>query len=166
PDPAPRGPRGSALPQAAAEPALAHYPTFEHVMRLMEANRAIRLLVEVRAGVRLVSYTPGRIAFTPAETAPPDLAQRLQQSLSGWTGVRWIVTVEGGGTAPTWDEAEAAAQDALAEAAEAHPLMQAVRAAFPQAKITAIRSREAMEQEAGADALPEADDEWDPFEDD
>ena len=40
----------------------------------------------------------------------------------------------------------------------------AVLAAFPGAKITAIRSAEELVAEAAAQALPEVEDEWDPFE--
>ncbi|MEM9754562.1 MAG: DNA polymerase III subunit gamma/tau, partial [Pseudomonadota bacterium] len=154
-----------ALAPAETEAALAHYVTFERVLDLLEANRAIRLLVEVRAGVRLISYKPGRIAFSPAPRAPADLAQRLQQSLSAWTGVRWTVTVEATGGAPTLDEAAEAERDALRSEVEAHPLVQAARATFPQAKIAEIRSRAEIEQAAAAEALPEVDEEWDPFED-
>ena len=58
-----------------------------------------------------------------------------------------------------------AADNALRATATAHPLVQAVIAAFPKAQITAIRTPEALAAEATADALPEVDDEWDPFED-
>lgn len=167
--PASHGGRSSNAAQTALaelpETALAHYSTFDHVVGLIEANRNIRLLIEVKTGVKLISYAPGRISFEPAETARPDLAQRLQQSLTAWTGVRWAVSVENGGGAPTIDETEEAAQRALVAQAEDHPLMGAVRRAFPKAEITAIRSRAAIEQAAAAQALPEVDDEWDPFED-
>ncbi len=42
-----------------------------------------------------------------------------------------------------------------------NPLVQAVFAAFPGAKITAMRK---PELEAAFEALPEVEDEWDPFE--
>ena len=49
------------------------------------------------------------------------------------------------------------------------PLVLAVLAAFPGAKITEIRTSDAMAAQAiaqaAAQALPEIDDEWDPFED-
>ncbi|MBF9032724.1 DNA polymerase III subunit gamma/tau [Rhodobacterales bacterium HKCCE2091] len=164
-----RGSHGGQQAQAALatgpEAALAHYPTFEHVLRLIESNRSIRLLVEVKTGLRLISYAPGRIVFSPTDRAPADMAQRLQQSLTGWTGVRWTVAVEAGGGAPTIAEAEAAEKDAMTAEAEAHPLMQAVRAAFPGARIAGIRSHTAIAEEAAAEALPEVDEDWDPFED-
>jgi DNA polymerase-3 subunit gamma/tau len=160
--------RGGAQPAVAemSETALAHYPTFQSVVALIEANRDIKLLVEVKTTLRLVSYQPGRIEFEPTERAPADLAQRLGQSLKGWTGVRWAVSVVAEGGGETIEEQQNADLAALKAEAEAHPMMQAVIAAFPSAKITEIRTREEIATEAAIEALPEVDDEWDPFEDD
>ena len=46
-----------------------------------------------------------------------------------------------------------------------NPLVAAVIATFPGAKITEIRNPEDMIQSAAVEALPEVEDEWDPFED-
>ena len=43
--------------------------------------------------------------------------------------------------------------------------MQAVLAQFPQAKITTIRTAQDIAAAAVSEALPEVEDEWDPFED-
>jgi DNA polymerase-3 subunit gamma/tau len=149
-----------------AEGALARYPTFGHVIDLIRANRDAKLLVDVETGLRLVAYQPGRIEFEPAPGAPADLAQRLGQRLQAWTGNRWGVSVVSSGGAPTIDETRNAERDALRAQAEDHPLVQAVLAAFPKARIAEIRSAEAIAAEAGAQALPEVEDEWDPFEED
>ncbi len=63
--------------------------------------------------------------------------------------------------------AETRDADRLALEAEAreHPLVQAVFDAFPGAKITDIRTPEEIAAEAAVEALPEVEDEWDPFED-
>jgi len=45
-------------------------------------------------------------------------------------------------------------------------MMQAVLACFPQARVTEIRTPQQIAAEVEADALPEVEDEWDPFEDD
>ncbi|RDC71535.1 DNA polymerase III subunit gamma/tau [Rhodovulum sp. 12E13] len=159
-------PVGSALAVARAEPevALARYPSFEAVQELIRANRDVALLLEVEQGVRLVSYRPGRIAFEPAPGAAPDLAQRLGERLSRWTGARWAVTLVSEGGAPTIAEARDAERAALEEQARAHPMVQAVFDAFPEARIAAIRTAEQIAADAGAEALPEVDEEWDPFE--
>lgn len=166
-----RVPTGAgAGPQAAlaadADMALARYPTFDHVVELIRANRDVKLLVEVEAHVHLAAYQPGRIEFVPGKTAPNDLAQRLGAALQRWTGNRWAVTlVNEGGTETIAEKRDAADLVLKAQAAE-HPLVQAVMASFPDAHITQIRTPEEQEAEAQAEALPEVDDEWDPFEED
>ncbi|MEX0318214.1 MAG: DNA polymerase III subunit gamma/tau [Ruegeria sp.] len=165
---APRGNGGA--PSAAlaqdVQAALARYPSFEHVVELIRANRDVKLLVEVETGVRLVSYQPGRIEFTPAEQAPTDLAQRLGSRLQGWTGNRWVVSVVPDGDAPTIAELRDAAETALKAEAEEHPLVQAVMAEFPKARIVRIETPEQRAAKVETEALPEVEDEWDPFEED
>ena len=78
--------------------------------------------------------------------------------------MRWTVTLANEGGGETIEEQDTAKTRALEADAMDHPLMQAVIAAFPAAKITDIRSRESMAIEAAVTALPEVDDEWDPFE--
>ncbi|MDA7429657.1 DNA polymerase III subunit gamma/tau [Primorskyibacter aestuariivivens] len=167
--PGPSGPSahaGGAAPALAAEQALAHYPTFEHVIELIRSNRDVKLLIEIEAGVRLAAYQPGRIEFTPAADAAPDLAQRLGAALQRWTGNRWAVTLVNDCTAPTIVETRDADRLALhAEAAE-HPLVKAALLAFPKAKITEIKTVKEAEAAAQVEALQEVEDEWDPFEED
>lgn len=148
------------------ETALAQYPTFAHVVDLIRASRDGKLLVEVEDHVRLAAYRPGRIEFVPAEGAPQDLAQRLGAALQRGTGSRWAVTLVNEGGGATIAEQREASDTALRAEAARHPLVRAVMAAFPEATITQVRSAEEREAEAEADALPEAGEEWDPFEDD
>lgn len=164
--PGPNGPKMSAVPATEADLALSRYPTFEHVIELIRANRDVKLLVEVEGCVSLAAYQPGRIEFVPANNAPSDLAQRLGSALQRWTGNRWAVTLVNDGGAETIAEKRDADENALKAEAAAHPLVQAVLAQFPKAKITKITTPEEQEAEAMADALPEVDDEWDPFEED
>jgi len=166
---------GGGGPQAAlvAQPGpdLGRYPTFASVVALIEEIRDIKLLVEVKTGLRLVSYAPGRIEFQPTEAAPADLANRLGQVLKTATGARWAISLANEGGGKTIAEEEQAGKQALYAEVEQHPLMQAVKAAFPEAKIETVRTREDMMRAAKAEALPElpdADDlpdDWDPFED-
>ena len=146
--------------------ALARYPTFDHVVELIRANRDGKLLADVETDLRLARFEPGRIEFEPTERAPRDLAQRLGSALQRWTGNRWAVTVVSEGGGKTIDEVRNADRYAMEAEAKAHPLVQAVLASFPQAEIKAIKSRADIEAELAVDALPEVDDEWDPFEED
>ena len=150
----------------APEHALARYARFEDVVELIRHNRDVKLLVEVETTLRLGKYTPGRIEFTPTDTAPHDLASRLAQRLQTWTGVRWGVTVTNDATAPTIAETRDAEKLEREKEARKNPLVQAVFAAFPGAKITEIRSAQDLAVTAAEEALPEVPDEWDPFEED
>ncbi len=147
------------------ETALAHYVSFQRVVDLIRANRDVKLLVEVETCVQLANYAPGRIEFVPTPQAPNDLAQRLGARLQQWTGNRWAVTLVNDGGAPTIAADRDAEENALKVEATTHPMVQAALKAFPKAKIADIRTPEELIQEAAFEALPEVEDEWDPFED-
>jgi len=160
-----RGPMmqgGQALAVQASPDAL--YQTFDQVVAMIRDKRDMTLLFEVEATLRLVHYAPGRIEFEPTPSAAPDLAARLGQRLQSWTGTRWGVSVVSGGGAPTILESRDRTLTEAQATAMTNPLVQAIMAAFPQAKITEIRTPEAMAASAAASALPDVDDEWDPFE--
>jgi len=155
---------GSAQPATKTVSALAHYATFDAVVDLVRSQRDVKLLVEVESCIRLVSYQPGRIEFTPTSDAPSDLSQRLGGALQRWTGARWAIILSNMGTAATITEGRTAAEDAIKAEAQQHPLMQAAIASFPNAKIIDIRTAAEITADAELDALPEVEDEWDPFE--
>ena len=143
---------------------LARYATFPAVVELIRANRDVKLLIEVEHHLRLVHYAPGRIEFQPTPDAPRDLAATLAARLQVWTGTRWGVSVVSDGGASTIAEARGAAQLTAEARAMGNPMVQAIFAAFPGAKITAIRTQEETRAEAAITALPEVEVEWDPFE--
>lgn len=147
------------------EEALARYASFQHVVDLIRSNRDVKLLVEVETTLQLANYAPGRIEFVPTETAPRDLAAKLGARLQQWTGNRWAVSVVNEGGAPTIAAVRDAEALALKEEAAQHPMFKATLQAFPGAKIIEIRTPEELIQEAAVEALPEVEDEWDPFED-
>jgi DNA polymerase-3 subunit gamma/tau len=153
---------GQAIAMAHDAPVLA---SFDAVLELIREKRDLRLLYEVEEGVRLARYSPGRIEFEQAPGARPDLAARLGQALQGWTGQRWGVSVVAGGGAASASETRNAGRLAAETEALENPMVMAVMAAFPGAQVAEIRLPEAMEQAAAMAALPEVDDEWDPFED-
>ncbi|MFD1510286.1 DNA polymerase III subunit gamma/tau [Lacimonas salitolerans] len=161
---------GGGAPVAAlaqqTDQALAHYPSFDHVVELIRAHRDAKLLIDVETCLRLANYRPGRIEFVPTDRAPQDLAARLGGALQRWTGNRWAVTVVNDGGAETIAETRDATRLALEKQAQAHPMVQAVLAQFPAARITAIRTPEAQQAQAQTEALAEVEDEWDPFEED
>ncbi len=168
PAPTHSGPAGpsAALAVATDTEALAHYARFEDVVALIRTHRDVKLLVDVETSLRLVAYQPGRITVNPTAAAPRDLVQKLGSRLQAWTGNRWAITVVSEGGEPTIAEVRDAAENALKQQVQDHPLMQAVLATFPKAKITNIETPSDKTQEALTDALPEVDDEWDPFDED
>jgi DNA polymerase III subunit gamma/tau len=157
---------GAQTAPALAPDALQHYARFEDLVALIRHHRDVKLLVEVETGLQLVSYQPGRITVQPTADAAPDLVGRLGARLQLWTGNRWTITVVSDGGAPTIAQTRDAAETSLRDQASAHPLVQAVIAAFPKARITDIRTAATKAQEAETEALPEVEDEWDPFEQD
>jgi len=163
-----RGPVMTATAPALAEGQLQVYASFESVIELIRQKRDMLLLNEVETGLRLARYAPGRIEFEPAPGAKPDLAARLGQRLQGWTGARWGVSVVASGGQPTIAETRNTELAQVRAEAAGNPLVQAILTAFPGAKITEVRSPEAITAEAAAAALPQAepevDEDWDPFE--
>lgn len=152
----------AALVVEPATDALANLAQFQDVLILIRNHRDVKLLVDVETTLRLISYSPGRIEFEPTENAPKDLAQRLGSRLQTWTGNRWAVSIGSNG-AKTIAEMRDAATTALTQIAKSHPLVQAVLIAFPKAEITEIRTAKDIATEAQIEALPEVEDEWDPF---
>lgn len=150
------------------------------IVALIREKRDMVLLSEVEAHLRPVRIGPGRIEFEPAPGARTDLAARLGERLSAWTGQRWGVSVVAGGGAPSLAEAQRAADETARALAAEHPLVQAVLEAFPQATVRDVRSIAAPSTAPQApdpgdlgvpgtgvpDVLPEIPDDWDPFADD
>jgi len=164
----PAGHGFAAAPAPAAAPR-SHLARFEDVLSLMRTRREMAMLIEVESGVRLVHFAPGRIEFEPAPGAAPDLAARLAERLQAWTGRRWGVSVVSGGGRPSLAEARAQSRHDAAATALDNPLVQAVMAAFPGARVADIRpSAGAAAAAPAADARDDAGDgtdDWDPFED-
>ncbi len=150
-------------PDAEATEALARFQHFDQVVDLIRANRDVKLLVEVETGLRLASYSPGRIEFEPAPDAAPDLAHRLAGRLQGWTGVRWITSVVAEGGRPTIAETRDGDLRRAEAEAMAHPLTQAILEAFPGAELVEVRTRAALTHDAAEEALAAVEEEWDPF---
>ena len=156
--PAPRAappPSPSASPRASLALAPATAPVtaprlarFEDVVALARDKRDISLLRALEHEMRIVRFEPGRIEFTPTETASPILANMLGKKLGEWTGERWMISVAQGATAQTLGEKRQAKEDEKREGAAAHPVVRKVMELFPGAKIVAVRAPEVQQPEA------------------
>jgi len=127
-----------AQPRAEAQ-ALASPQTFDETVALIESKRDVKLLMDVRRFVKLVSFQPGRITFEPASDCPPDLTRRLVGRLREWTGRPWLVATEGGGGGESLYEQERRRLNEEKAAIQADPFVLAVLDAFPGAELINIR---------------------------
>jgi DNA polymerase-3 subunit gamma/tau len=130
-----------AQPVAETAPATPMPRTFTEVVALLEARREARLVHHLMHHVHEVRCEPGLIEFRPQARAPVDLAPRLSELLSQWTGRRWIASVSSDAGKPTLVERKAAQGDALRSRAESDPLVQAIMKTFPGAKLESVRRK-------------------------
>jgi DNA polymerase-3 subunit gamma/tau len=126
---------------------------FTEVVALFEQRREQVLAHQLGRDVHPVRCEPGRLEFRPTATAQRDLAPRVADLLSQWTGRRWMVSVSGDAGEPTLAQQRAVAEDAQRAQALAHPLVQAALATFPGATLEAVR----VKDETAAAASPMAD---------
>jgi DNA polymerase-3 subunit gamma/tau len=114
--------------------------TFRDVLALVAAEREMLLHGHLLQSVHLVRFAPPVIELRPHKDAPRDLAPSLAKLLSRVTGTRWTIAFSTEAGDPTLAEQGNAADKARRQGAEAHPLVQAILAAFPGASIGAVRA--------------------------
>jgi DNA polymerase-3 subunit gamma/tau len=124
--------------------ALADPQNYDDVVALVAEKREAILHAHLIRNVRPVRFEPGRLEINPNEQAPRNLSGRLAGLLGEWTGRRWIVAISSDAGEPTIAERKAAEKERQLSAAEAHPLVRAVRERFPGAEIAAVRERSAI----------------------
>ncbi|MCW5746084.1 MAG: DNA polymerase III subunit gamma/tau [Alphaproteobacteria bacterium] len=140
-------------PPQPPEPAKPAPTTFTEVVALFDTQREPVLAHHLRHDVHPVRCEPGRLEFRPAATAPRDLAPRLAERLSQWTGRRWMVSVSGDAGGPTLAAQREIAEDARRSRALAHPLVQAALATFPGATLEAVHGKDDLA--AGMPPMPD-----------
>jgi DNA polymerase-3 subunit gamma/tau len=123
---------------------LADPQSYEEVVALVAQNREAILYAHLERNVRPVRFEPGRLEINPNEHAPRNLSGRLAALLTEWTGRRWICAISSEAGEPSIAERKAAEKQRALAAAEAHPLVKAVRAQFPGSEIAAVRERDAL----------------------
>ncbi len=126
-----------AAPEAPSAPAIPEH--FRDVISLVREQREMTLYGHLLHSVHLVRYAPPVIEIRPQPEAPRDLAARLAAVLAEATGQRWTIAISTAEGEPTIDaQRQAADQGRAVEAAE-HPLVQAIMAAFPGARLEGVR---------------------------
>ncbi|KUR81283.1 DNA polymerase III subunit gamma/tau [Novosphingobium sp. Fuku2-ISO-50] len=104
---------------------------------LVEQVEALSPLVgsTMRLAVRVIRLAPGLLTFELAPGLPGDPTTDIRRALEAATGERWQVERGEGKAAPSLEEARAASAAAAEAAMHEDPLVKAVMAAFPDARI-------------------------------
>jgi DNA polymerase-3 subunit gamma/tau len=129
----------AAAPAPAPAPAAPPQPTSWREVVAMTSGKDPRLHAELRLFAHPVAVAPGRVELRPGIGAPRDLSQRLAGFLLNATGTRWTISLVNAGGEPTLAEQGRMAEEDRLALARAHPLVQAVLAAFPGATIEGVR---------------------------
>jgi DNA polymerase-3 subunit gamma/tau len=145
-----RAPQPTAAPTAAARPVL-HLATFAAIVALAGDKRDLALKAALETDVRLVAIEDGRLEIALERSAARTLVGDLARKLEHWSGRRWTVIVSNAEGAPTLRAQAEAARDKLADAARAHPHVQAVLARWPGAVVERVE-RSTPEAPADGDA--------------
>jgi len=131
---------------------------YRTLVQLFAERREGALYGHLYGAAHLVRMEPGRLELRPKPSAPSNLANRVGQLLTEWTGQRWIVVVsDRPGEATLQEQEDAAAQRALEEAA-ANPVVRAVLDSFEGAKIVQVRDLAKEAAEAAVADEPDSDD--------
>lgn len=123
-------------PETRTRPASLARPDFASlVAKVEDAGEYIAASI-MRLQLRVVSLEDGALTFARAPEFRDKIETELRGALAKATGRSWVLTeVEDPAAQPSMAEAAQAEAAALRDAMEAHPLMQAARAAFPQAEL-------------------------------
>lgn len=140
--PQPIAVRAQAVPQVQAVVAYSPMPeNFEALVNLFEEKKEITLFSHLYSEVHVVNFAPGVLDIRVTGRAPQNFAGKVTQFLSEWTGKRWIVGLSNETGAPTLSETVKQRKASRMQNAESHPLVRAVLDGFPDAKLTALRTK-------------------------
>ena len=133
-------PQATAAPALRTETASAPDPKdFRALVALFGTRREAQLRNHLYTNVHLVAFEPGRLEIRVTEAAPRDLSGQVLRRLRDWCGSHWTVSVAEQPGAPTLAEQDRAAVASRTTAAAQDPVVQAVLAAFPGARIEQVR---------------------------
>jgi DNA polymerase-3 subunit gamma/tau len=117
--------------------------TFRDVVALVGEQKEAMLHAHLLHSVHLVRFAPPVIELRPQPEAPKNLSSQLGALLTGLTGTRWTIAVSREAGEPTIAEQGTAADTERKTAAADHPLVRAILAAFPGARIDAVHDKTA-----------------------
>ncbi len=139
---------GQAMPMAAPVPLEAAPPraeaaaiSFRELAAMFSAHREGALHAEIYCRVHPVRCEAGMLEIRVAQGAPPNLASRIGQCLTEWTGRRWLVSLTDAAGGMTLEEEDKQAELRRRDRVLSHPLSLSVIEAFPDAKLTSIKRK-------------------------
>jgi DNA polymerase-3 subunit gamma/tau len=112
--------------------------SFRDVAALVKDHREAMLHAHLLHSTHLVRFAPPVIELRTEPDAPRDLAPKLAALLSNATGARWTIALSTAAGEATLAEQGNAADAVRREAAADHPLIRAIMAAFPGARIDQV----------------------------
>ncbi|AQT04980.1 DNA polymerase III subunit gamma/tau [Acetobacter persici] len=125
PDPVPAPePQGPVVPR-----------TWREAVALVKDQREALLHGTLRNGVHIVSFTPGAITMRMQPGLPADLPRQFQKVLENASGMSWRIRLSQEEGEPTLDEQGAEIIQFQRRTAQAHPLVKAILAVFPDAEL-------------------------------
>ncbi len=132
------GPDPAVAAAADAAPAAPRLASFRDITALVAERREAMLHAHLVHSVHLVRFAPPIIELRPQPEAPRDLAPRLAALLAEATGTRWTIALSAAPGEATLAEQGTAADAARRSTAADHPLVRAIMAAFPGARIDTV----------------------------
>jgi DNA polymerase-3 subunit gamma/tau len=115
--------------------------TFRDVVALVGEQKQAMLHAHLLHSVHLVRFAPPVIELRPQPEAPKNLSSQLAALLTEITGNRWTIAVSREVGEATIAEQGSAADTARKTAAADHPLVRAILAAFPGARIDTVHDK-------------------------
>ncbi len=115
---------------------------FEELLFLAEDKRDLSIKTGLRRFVRLVSFEDGRMEFSLTGNPRHSFVNDLHYKLKLWTGKRWNIVISREQGAPSLEEIEKTEEADKFDKASADPVVEAILAKFPGAKVIDVRIRE------------------------
>lgn len=112
--------------------------SLEDIVALCYEKGEVLLGSEIHARVRLVTLQPKRLEFNPMPGTSKDLAQRLRQYLTQWTGQQWFISISNQEGQPTLSEQKALAEKKEMDIVQNHPIIQKLAQKLPPFEIVSI----------------------------
>jgi DNA polymerase III subunit gamma/tau len=128
--------------QPVTAPQFATVRSFGDVVSLVGQKRDVRLKIDLEENVSLVKFdaATNSIDLFLLPAAAPAVPNELREKLNRWTNRKWVIVLSKAKGEPTLGDTRRAREAKDREILEQHPAIAALRTAFPEAKLTGIRT--------------------------